>query len=139
MSAALIGGEPGGVFLSLGPFGIFVSRHALVRVVENSPHDAHAHDLRDLQTLTPSLFVIADANEAQTTARLRGVGTVGDNPGLDSSVGVVIDGVSRARTATAMSDLGPLDRIEILKGPQSDVYGKGASAGVIQVVSKLPS
>lgn len=101
--------------------------------------DAHAHDLRDLQTLTPSLFVIADANEAQTTARLRGVGTVGDNPGLDSSVGVVIDGVSRARTATAMSDLGPLDRIEILKGPQSDVYGKGASAGVIQVVSKLPS
>lgn len=100
---------------------------------------AGGHDLRDLQTLTPSLFVIADANEAQTTARLRGVGTVGDNPGLDSSVGVVIDGVSRARTATAMSDLGPLDRIEILKGPQSDVYGKGASAGVIQVVSKLPS
>ncbi|MDI7775898.1 TonB-dependent receptor [Asticcacaulis sp. EMRT-3] len=100
---------------------------------------AGAHDLRDLQNLTPSLFVIADANEAQTTARLRGVGTVGDNPGLDSSVGVVIDGVSRARTATAMSDLGPLDRIEILKGPQSDVYGKGASAGVIQVVSKRPS
>lgn len=100
---------------------------------------AQAHDLRDLQTLTPSLFVIADANEAQVTARLRGVGTVGDNPGLDSSVGVVIDGVSRARTATAMSDLGPLDRIEILKGPQSDVYGKGASAGVIQVVSQLPS
>jgi len=100
---------------------------------------AGGHDLRDLQVLTPSLFVIADANEAQVTARLRGVGTVGDNPGLDSSVGVVIDGVSRARTATAMSDLGPLDRIEVLKGPQSDVYGKGASAGVIQVVSKLPS
>ena len=100
---------------------------------------AGAHDLKDLQTLTPSLFVISTANEAQTTARLRGVGTVGDNPGLDSSVGVVIDGVMRARTATAMSDLGPLDRIEILKGPQSDVYGKGASAGIIQVVSELPS
>jgi len=98
-----------------------------------------AHDLKDLQTLVPSLFVISTANEAQTTARLRGVGTVGDNPGLDSSVGVVIDGVARARTATAMSDLGPLDRIEVLKGPQSDVYGKGASAGVIQVVTQLPS
>ncbi|WP_303830732.1 TonB-dependent receptor [Asticcacaulis taihuensis] len=100
---------------------------------------AGAHDLKDMQTLTPSLLITSTANEAQTTARLRGVGTVGDNPGLDSSVGVVIDGVSRARTATAMSDLGVLDRVEVLKGPQSDIYGKGASAGVIQVVSKLPS
>ncbi|MFT4074847.1 MAG: TonB-dependent receptor [Asticcacaulis sp.] len=100
---------------------------------------AGAHDLKDIQTLTPSLLVTSTANEAQTTARLRGIGTVGDNPGLDSSVGVVIDGVSRARTATAMSDLGVLDRVEVLKGPQSDIYGKGASAGVIQVVSKLPS
>ncbi|MEI9906267.1 MAG: TonB-dependent receptor [Asticcacaulis sp.] len=97
-----------------------------------------ARDLKDLQQLTPSLFIISTANEAQTTARLRGVGTVGDNPGLESSVGVAIDGVYRPRTATAMSDLGELDRIEILKGPQSDVYGKGASAGFIQVVTKLP-
>ncbi len=97
-----------------------------------------AHDLRDLQQLTPSLLITATANEAQVTARLRGVGTVGDNPGLESSVGVAIDGVYRPRTATAMSDLGELDRIEILKGPQSDVYGKGASAGIIQVVTKLP-
>jgi len=96
----------------------------------------YGHDLKDLQDLTPSLFVISSANEAQTTARLRGVGTVGDNPGLESSVGVVIDGVQRPRTATAMSDLGPVDRVEILKGPQSDVYGKGASAGVIQVVTE---
>jgi len=97
-----------------------------------------AYDLKALQTLTSSLLITSTANEAQTTARLRGVGTVGDNPGLESSVGVVIDGVSRARTATAMSDLGRVDRVEVLKGPQSDVYGKGASAGVIQVVTKLP-
>lgn len=97
-----------------------------------------AHDLKDVQELTPSLLITSTANEAQTTARLRGVGTVGDNPGLESSVGVVIDGVSRARTATAMSDLGLVDRVEVLKGPQSDVYGKGASAGVIQIVTKLP-
>lgn len=98
-----------------------------------------ARDLKDLQILTPSLLITSTANEAQTTARLRGVGTVGDNPGLESSVGVTIDGVLRPRTATAMGDLGPLDRVEILKGPQSDVYGKGASAGIIQVVSQLPS
>ncbi|OYW81797.1 MAG: TonB-dependent receptor [Asticcacaulis sp. 32-58-5] len=69
---------------------------------------------------------------------MRGIGTVGDNPGLESSAGVVIDGVVRARTATAMSDLGEVDRIEILKGPQSGLFGKGASAGLIQVVTKAP-
>ncbi|GGZ23429.1 TonB-dependent receptor [Asticcacaulis endophyticus] len=99
---------------------------------------AGAHDLKDLQSLTPSLIITSTANEAQTTARLRGIGTVGDNPGLESSVGVVIDGVVRARTATAMSDLGEVDRVEILKGPQSGLFGKGASAGLIQVVTKAP-
>ena len=107
-------------------------------VTGDAMQKTYAHDLKDLQDLTPSLLITSTANEAQTTARLRGVGTVGDNPGLESSVGVVIDGVTRARTATAMSDLGLVDRVEILKGPQSDVYGKGASAGVIQVVTALP-
>jgi len=111
---------------------------SMIVVSGDDMRKAQAHDLKDLQYLTPSLFVTSTANEGQTTARLRGVGTVGDNPGLDSSVGVVIDGVARARTATALGDLGMLDRIEILKGPQSDVYGKGASAGLIQVVTRLP-
>ncbi|MFN3228757.1 MAG: TonB-dependent receptor, partial [Asticcacaulis sp.] len=100
---------------------------------------AGGRDLRDLQTLTSSLIITATANEAQTTARLRGVGTVGDNPGLDSSVGVVIDGVTRARTATAMSDLGEVERIEILKGPQSTLFGRNASAGLISVITKAPT
>ncbi|WP_343683637.1 TonB-dependent receptor [Asticcacaulis sp.] len=99
---------------------------------------AGAYDLRDAQVLTPSLLITSTANEAQTTARLRGVGTVGDNPGLESSVGVVIDGVVRARTATAMSDLGVVERIEILKGPQTSLFGKGASAGIIQAVTQAP-
>ncbi|MFT3997724.1 MAG: TonB-dependent receptor [Asticcacaulis sp.] len=99
---------------------------------------AGAYDLRDAQLLTPSLLITSTANEAQTTARLRGVGTVGDNPGLESSVGAVIDGVVRARTATAMGDLGAVERIEILKGPQTSLFGKGASAGVIQVVTAAP-
>jgi iron complex outermembrane recepter protein len=100
---------------------------------------ANVYDLKDAQILTSSLLITSTANEAQTTARLRGVGTVGDNPGLESSVGVVIDGVVRARTATAMGDLGSVERIEILKGPQTSLFGKGASAGVINIVTQLPS
>jgi len=99
---------------------------------------AQAFDLKDAQILTPSLLITSTANETQTTARLRGVGTVGDNPGLESSVGVVIDGVVRARTATAMGDLGVVERLEILKGPQTSLFGKGASAGIIQAVTQAP-
>lgn len=95
-------------------------------------------DLKDLQTLASGLIVTSTANETQTTARLRGVGTVGDNPGLESSVGVVIDGVYRPRTGTAINDLGELDRIEILKGPQGTLFGKNASAGLIGVMTAAP-
>eukprot|EP01030_Chromulinospumella_sphaerica_P008373 gene8373-8192_t len=59
--------------------------------------DAGVKDIKDLQILTPGLTVTSTSNETVTTARIRGVGTVGDNPGLESSVGIVIDGVYRPR------------------------------------------
>jgi len=61
--------------------------------------DAGVRDLKDMQILTPGLTVTSTQNETVTTARIRGVGTVGDNPGLESSVGVVIDGVYRPEMA----------------------------------------
>ena len=101
--------------------------------------DAGIRDIKDLQILVPGLSVTSTANEAQTTARIRGVGTVGDNPGLESSVGVVIDGVYRARNGVGFGDLGELERIEVLKGPQGTVFGKNTSAGLINVITRRPS
>ncbi len=100
--------------------------------------DAGVHDIKDMQILTPGLTVTSTENESQTTARIRGVGTVGDNPGLESSVGVVIDGVYRPRNGVGFEDLGELDRIEVLKGPQGTLFGKNTSAGVINVITKKP-
>jgi len=58
-----------------------------------------AHDIRQLNQLVPSLFVSSTGTEAgAAVARIRGVGTVGDNPGLEASVPVFIDGVYRSRT-----------------------------------------
>jgi iron complex outermembrane recepter protein len=57
--------------------------------------DTGVRDVKDLQALVPGLTVTSTQSEAQTTARIRGIGTVGDNAGLESSVGVVIDGVYR--------------------------------------------
>lgn len=101
--------------------------------------NAGVRDIKDLQILTPGMTVTSTSSEASTTARIRGVGTVGDNPGLESSVGVVIDGVYRSRNSVGFGDLGELARIEVLKGPQGTLFGKNTSAGVINIITEAPS
>ena len=101
--------------------------------------DTGVRDIKDMQILVPGLTVTSTQNEAITTARIRGIGTVGDNVGLESSVGVVIDGVYRPRNSVGFGDLGQIERIEVLKGPQGTVFGKNTSAGVINVVTRRPS
>jgi iron complex outermembrane recepter protein len=101
--------------------------------------DNGVRDIKDLQTVVPGLTVTSTQSESQTVARIRGIGTVGDNAGLESSVGVVIDGVYRPRNGVGFGDLGEIERIEVLKGPQGTLFGKNTSAGVINVVTKRPS
>ncbi|HMN45959.1 MAG TPA: TonB-dependent receptor [Povalibacter sp.] len=101
--------------------------------------DSGVKDIKDLTIVAPGLTVTSTSSEASTTARIRGIGTVGDNPGLESSVGVVIDGIYRPRNGVAFGDLGELERIEVLKGPQGTLFGKNTSAGVINVVTRKPS
>ncbi|QOW18817.1 TonB-dependent receptor [Lysobacter ciconiae] len=101
--------------------------------------DAGVHDIKDMQVLVPGLTVTSTQSAAQTTARIRGIGTVGDNAGLESSVGIVIDGVYRSRNSVGFGDLGEVERIEVLKGPQGTVFGKNTSAGVINVITRRPS
>ena len=101
--------------------------------------NAGVRDIKDLQTLTPGLTVTSTTSETSTTARIRGIGTVGDNPGLESSVGVVIDGVYRPRNGVSFGDIGDMERIEVLKGPQGTLFGKNTSAGVINVLTAAPT
>ncbi|KIQ97483.1 TonB-dependent receptor [Lysobacter sp. A03] len=101
--------------------------------------DSGVHDIKDMQVLVPGLTVTSTQSAAQTTARIRGIGTVGDNAGLESSVGIVIDGVYRSRNSVGFGDLGEVERIEVLKGPQGTVFGKNTSAGVINVITRRPS
>src|ERR1700692_1163668 len=96
-------------------------------------------DIKNLQALTPGLTVTSTTSENVTTARIRGIGTVGDNPGLESSVGVVIDGVYRPRNGVGFGTLGEIEQIEILEGPQGELFGKNNDAGVISIVTKRPS
>jgi outer membrane receptor protein involved in Fe transport len=100
--------------------------------------DSGVKDIKDLALLAPGLLVTSTSSEASTTARIRGIGTVGDNPGLESSVGVVVDGVYRSRNGVGFGDLGDVERIEVLKGPQGTLFGKSATAGVINIITAAP-
>ena len=86
----------------------------------------------------PSLPAPSPTGAASTAARIRGVGAVGDNPGPEGSVGIVIDGVYRPRNGVSFGDLGEMQRIEVLKGPQGTLFGKNTSAGVINILTKAP-
>lgn len=99
---------------------------------------AQIRDVLDLQTVTPSLRVSQLQSASSTTFIIRGFGNGDNNFGIEPSVGVFIDGVFRSRSAAALSDLNMVQRIEVLNGPQSTLFGKNASAGVISVVTKEP-
>ena len=95
-------------------------------------------DVIDLQTVVPSLRVSQLQSTGNTNFLIRGFGNGANNPGIEPSVGVFIDGVYRSRSASALSDLPNLERIEVQRGPQSTLFGKNASAGVISVVTQAP-
>jgi iron complex outermembrane receptor protein len=101
--------------------------------------DSGVTDIKNMTVLTPGLTVTSTTNENSTTARIRGIGTVGDNPGLESSVGVVIDGVYRPRNGVGFGNLGEIEQIEVLEGPQGELFGKNNDAGVINITTRRPS
>jgi len=112
---------------------------AVSAVTAESLQNSGATDIRQLNQLAPSLLVSSTGSEANGSARIRGIGTVGDNPGLESSVAVFIDGVYRSRSGIGLNELGEIDRVEVLRGPQGTLFGRNASAGLINIVSKKPS
>ena len=111
---------------------------AVSAVSSESLQNSGANDIRQLNQLAPSLLVSSTGSEANGSARIRGIGTVGDNPGLESSVAVFVDGVYRSRSGIGLNELGEIDRIEVLRGPQGTLFGRNASAGLIHIISKKP-
>lgn len=112
---------------------------AVTAVSSEMVENAGIRDLQDLTSVAPSLQFNVSENETSATARLRGIGTQGSNPGLESAVGIFIDGVYRARNGVALSDLGEVRQIEVLRGPQGTLFGRNTSAGLITVRTAAPN
>lgn len=111
---------------------------AVTPVTAELIRNADIRDIQDLSLVVPALQFNVSENESSATGRIRGVGTQGSNPGLESAVGVFVDGVYRARNGVALTDLGELSQIEVLRGPQGTLFGRNTSAGLINVTTAAP-
>ncbi|WP_309610836.1 TonB-dependent receptor [Sphingomonas sp.] len=88
--------------------------------------------------LVPALNFLKSGTTLNQTIFLRGVGTASFSIAGEPSVSTVVDGVVYARSGEAFSDLIDIDRLEVLRGPQGTLFGKNASAGVINITTQMP-
>ncbi|MFX3658280.1 MAG: TonB-dependent receptor [bacterium] len=96
-------------------------------------------DLRDLGNVSASFNMSASQTESQgSNLRLRGVGTTGNNIGLESAVGVFLDGVYLSRPGVALGDLFDVEQVEVLRGPQGTLFGRNTSAGALSISTRRP-
>jgi iron complex outermembrane recepter protein len=107
-----------------------------------SPKDLEIFGVRDTADLTkisPSLTYDQTGLAQNSGFRIRGIGTVVYSVSAESAVSIVIDDVATTQSAQALADLTDIERVEILRGPQSTLFGRNASAGVINVVTRGPT
>lgn len=103
------------------------------RGIEN----AGIRDLNDVARLTPGLNFTSVIGEFMPTPIIRGVAQT-DLFGSDPNVAIFIDGVfTGAREALNFAQA-DIERIEVVKGPQSALYGRNAFAGAINIISRRP-
>ena len=91
----------------------------------------------DLQTQTPGLVMTENSGFGQIY--IRGIGSDVIGAGVDNAVAVYIDGVYQSRPAGSTLAFSDVERVEVLKGPQGTLYGRNATGGAINIISKRPS
>ncbi|WDD97839.1 TonB-dependent receptor [Thalassomonas actiniarum] len=98
----------------------------------------YAANIEQLQSLVPSLSFRKGNTTRNSALTLRGIGTISFSIAAEPSVSTVVDGVVLGRSGQAFSGLYDLERIEVLRGPQGTLFGKNASAGVVNIVTREP-
>ena len=96
-------------------------------------------DLFDLSLSVPSMKMNQLQQSVQSSVWIRGFTNGANNPGLEPSVGAFIDGIPRTRSIGILSDLPDVERVEVLKGPQSTLFGKNSSVGMVSIITKKPT
>ena len=94
-------------------------------------------DIRDFNSLVPGLQVSPGALDVNLT--IRGVGHTLFSPGSENSVALHLDGGYLARPFSANAAFFDVARVEVLRGPQGTLYGRNATGGAVNIISKAPT
>lgn len=106
---------------------------------EDQINAAFSANIEGLQALVPSVSFRKGNTNRNSAITIRGIGTISFSVAAEPSVSTVVDGVVLGRSGQAFVDLYDLERIEVLRGPQGTLFGKNASAGVVNITTKRPS
>ena len=99
---------------------------------------AGVRDIHGLAARSPMLDYQESVTAATATLRIRRVGNIGNIPTFEPAVGYFEDGAFRSRSLFVSADLLDVERIEVLRGPQTTLYGKNTGAGVVALYSRSP-
>jgi iron complex outermembrane receptor protein len=100
---------------------------------------AGATNFAELSTLLPSVVFSSQQSPIQSNVGIRGVTTTGGSAALEPSVGIYIDGVFTDRTSIGIGDFNDIAAVEVLRGPQSTLFGNASPAGIINFVTRRPA
>lgn len=93
-----------------------------------------------LETLTTAVpGITATRQSAATLIFIRGIGTTGGQAGQEGAVATFVDGVYQPSMSGSTFALNNIERIEVLKGPQGTLYGRNATGGAVNVITRDPS
>jgi iron complex outermembrane receptor protein len=96
-------------------------------------------DMFDLQQNVVGLIVGQSQTSTSTNFSIRGVGSTANNFGVESSVGMYVDGVYRSRQSSLVNDLADIESVEVARGPQGTLFGKNTASGAIIIRTRRPS
>ncbi len=118
----------------------FVEAPVSVSVVsEETIRNTGATNFSELATLIPSVVFSQQQSSVQSNVGIRGVTTAGGSAALEPSVGIYVDGVFTDRTYIGIGDFNDIAAVEVLRGPQSTLFGNSSPAGIINFVTKAPA
>ncbi|MBM3344915.1 MAG: hypothetical protein FJY55_00200 [Betaproteobacteria bacterium] len=113
---------------------------AVSAISGDSLQSAGIESVGELEFYIPSIVIAENSGSAVVATALvtRGIGVNGNLPYFEPSTALFVDGAYRSRSALGLDDLVNIDRVEFLRGPQSTLYGRNASAGVLSVLTERP-